>query len=319
MTILTLTMNPTIDMSARVAQVVPERKLRCHSPRHEPGGGGLNVSRALRKLGGESMAYYTAGGHTGQRLGELLEAERIDHRALPVSGYTRQNVIVREEGEANQYRFGFPGPEMTAEDVEQCLETLERAGRMEFLVASGSLPPGVPEDFYARVARVGKRAGARVFVDTSGPPLYRALEEGVFLVKPNRNELGASVGREIDTEEDEEAAARDLVESGKAEMVVVSLGAAGVLYGSKKGLVRMRAPSVRVRSAIGAGDSMLAGIVLGLARGFEPEDAVRFGLASGTAAVRTPGTELCRREDTETLFARILEENGTPNPLDTDT
>lgn len=305
MNIVTLTMNPTIDLSAEVDRVKPDRKLRCGAPRHDPGGGGLNVSRAIHKLGGESIAYYASGGHAGKQLGDLLEEEGLRHRPLRISGHTRENVIVREQDQEQQYRFGFPGPDVSEEEIESCLERMREAEDLDLLVASGSLPPGVPDDFYARVDAIGKEKGAKVVVDTSGEPLRRAMEVGLYLVKPNRNELGAAVGRRIDSEEDQESAVRELLDRGAAEVIVLSLGAAGALLGADGGIHRLRAPTVRRKSAIGAGDSMVGGIALGLAREMPILEAVRFGLAAGSAAVRTPGTELCRRKDAELLYERM--------------
>ena len=166
-------------------------------------------------------------------------------------------------------------------------------------------PPGVPDDFYARLARLGDELGAKVIVDTSQRALCAAVEAGVYLIKPNLRELSQLAGRDLEDEADQERVAGEIVRNGGARYVVVSLGAAGVLLVSEDGCERMRAPTVPIKSKVGAGDSMVAGIVLSLARGMPPREAVRFGVAAGAAAVMTPGTELCRREDTERLYERI--------------
>jgi len=307
--ILTLTMNPGIDKSSRVDNVVPERKLRCERPRYEPGGGGINVSRAIGRLGGKSVALYLAGGRTGQTLGDLLEREGLDHVPVRIEGWNRENLIVREESTGQQFRFGMPGPDVSEIEWQQCLTTMSGIDpRPEYIVASGSLPPGVPQDFYARVARLAKEMGARMVLDASGEPLALALREGVFLVKPNLREASGIAGHEAGDEPGYEGWAARIAGSGGSEVVVISLGAAGAAVVTAEGCEHLRAPAVPIESKVGAGDCMVAGIVLSLTRGLALTDAVRFGVAAGAAAVMTPGTELCRREDTERLYERMVSE-----------
>ncbi len=309
--IVTVTLNPTIDKSASVSHVVPERKLRCKSPRYEPGGGGLNVSRAIRKLGGESKAVYLSGGLQGKRLQHLLDKEGLDHRPTEIEEWTRENLIVYEESTGQQYRFGMPGPNVSEKEWRGFLDELSALGnKPDYLVASGSLPRGIPEDFYARLARKCKKEDIRLILDTSGKALSLAVEEGVFLVKPNVDELKALAGR--DDFEDEsrlEEVARGLVRDGKNQVVATSLGAAGAMLVWDGKCERLRAPTVSIKSKVGAGDSMVAGIVLSLARGKSILESVWFGVAAGAAAVMTPGSELCRRHDAEQLFERIKKAN----------
>lgn len=311
-TIVTLTMNPTIDTSTSVAHVAPERKLRCQPPSHDPGGGGINVSRAIRKLGGTSKALYPIGGPTGQMLQHLLDQEGLDHHPVPIEDWTRENFTVQEAASGQQFRFGMPGPRLKDSEWQQCLDTLSTLDSPpDYIVASGSLPPGVPTDFYERVALWAREINARAVVDTSGETLRAAVRAGVYLLKPNLNELRDLAQQDIRDEAQQEAAAMDLVQRGHCEVVVLSLGAAGVLLVTTAGCTRLRAPTVAIQSKIGAGDSTVAGIVLSLAQGNTLLDAVRFGVAAGAAAVMTPGTELCRREDTERLFARMQTEAST--------
>jgi 6-phosphofructokinase 2 len=306
--IVTLTMNPTIDTNATVDHVVPERKLRCKPPRHEPGGGGINVSRAIQKLGGASLTVYPVGGPTGQLLQHLLEQEGLTLCPLSIADWTRENFVMLEEATGQQFHFVMPGPTLHETEWQQCLDVLStRIPPPAYIVASGSLPPGVPTDFYARVARIGQQRSARVIIDTSGEALRAAIREGVYVLKPNLQELSDLAGRDLLNETQQEEAAEDLVRRAHCEAVVLSLGAAGVLLVSATGCERLRAPTVPVVSKIGAGDSTVAGIVLSLARGMTLRDAVLFGIATGAAAVMTPGTELCRREDTERLYARLRE------------
>lgn len=304
--IVTLTLNPSIDLSTTVARVVPEDKLRCAPPRRDPGGGGVNVARAIELLGGASTAVYTAGGPTGDMLRALLDQTSIEQRAVPIRRWTRENLHVEEDVSGHQYRFGMPGPELAEDEWRACLEAVsERAPAGGYLVASGSLPPGVPEGFHAEVARAGRARGARVIVDTSGAALRRAVEAGVYAIKPNMRELAQLAGHPVDHEDQQEEACRRLIESGRCEVVIASFGAGGVLMATADVCRRVRAPVVPVRSRVGAGDCTVAGFALARARGLDVVDATRFGVAAGTAAVMMPGTVLCRREDTEALYARM--------------
>ena len=307
MKIITLTMNPTIDISAQVDQVIPERKLRCDAPRYEPGGGGINVSRAIKKLGGESVAFYLSGGSNGKFLNELLDNEEIENKPIRIEGTTRENIIIREKASDQQFRFGMPGPEISEQDWQRCLDELENSvTESDFLIASGSLPLGVPTNFYAKVAEIGKKYDARVIVDTTGEPLCAAVEIGVFMIKPNMRELRDLAGRNIETESQLETVARQILANHQCEVIVVSLGAGGALLVTEDLNEHLRSPTVPIKSKVGAGDSMVAGIVLSLSQGKSLIKAVQFGVAAGAAAVMTPGTELCRKEDTEQLFERMI-------------
>jgi len=306
-TIVTMTLNPAIDKSSSVDHVVPERKLYCKPPLFEPGGGGVNVSRAIKKLGGKSLLLYPAGGLTGKRLQQLLDEEGLDHRPLPIVGMIRESLVILEESTGQQYRFGMPGPKLKKIEWESFLQKLAViAPPPDYVVASGSLPPGVPPDFYAQVARVGKKKGTKTIVDVSGKALKEALEEGVFLIKPNVREFRELVGEEIKEESQIKAEAQKMVKSGRCEVLVISLGAAGALAVSEDFAEHILPPTVPIVSKVGAGDSMVAGIVLSLARGNPFRESVMFGIAAGSAAVMTPGTELCRREDAERLYESMI-------------
>lgn len=302
--IVTLTMNPAVDKSAAVDHVVPDTKLRCRDVRHDPGGGGLNVARAVRYLGGEAHACWTSGGHTGALLGELLDREQVPHTALPVREYTRENLVVTDDSGA-QFRFGMPGATLTEAEGQRCLETVTALARDAWLVLSGSLPPGLPADYYARVARAAA-ADARIILDTSGEALRCGLEGGgLFLVKPNLRELSQLAGEPLEGERAIEAAARRIVSAGQARWVAVSLGRVGAVLVGEAGCTFVRAPLVPLVSKVGAGDSMVAGMVLALSRGLDPTVAIRHSVAAGAAAAMTPGTELCRREDAERLLEQM--------------
>jgi 6-phosphofructokinase 2 len=307
--ILTITMNPTIDKSTRIDRVVPERKLRCEVPRFEPGGGGINVSRAIHKLGGKSMAFYTSGQAHGQMLEQLLDQEGLDHHPISVAEKTRESFTVYENSTGQQFRFSTPGPAMQEAEWMQCLDELFSVDpKPDYLVASGSIPPGVPNDFYARLARFAKEAGTRMILDATADPLTLAVREGVFMIKPNLREFRSLAENDIANEAQQEELGRQLINSGQSEVVVVSLGSAGAMLVRQEGSRRLRAPTVPIESKVGAGDSTVAGIVLSLSRGESLLNSVKFGLAAGAAAVMTPGTELCRREDAVRLYRLMADQ-----------
>jgi 6-phosphofructokinase 2 len=304
--IVTLTMNPALDLSTSTDRVVSEHKLRCGPTHLDPGGGGINVSRLIHLFGGESLAIYTIGGLTGSALRHMLDVEGVSSRAVPITGTTRQSFTVDETATGSQFRFVLQGPELTEPEWHACLTAVRQTMRHGgYIVASGSLPPGVPDDFYARVARLARAHGARFVVDASGDPLREALAEGVYLVKPSRRELSELVGETLDSEQSQVDAAAALVSAGSAELVALTRGAEGAVLASAAGIARVLAPRVHVLGSVGAGDSFLGAMVLRLSHGRDPEEAFRFAVATGTATTMTPGTDLCRPEDAAALEAQL--------------
>jgi 6-phosphofructokinase 2 len=305
-TIHTLTMNPAIDVSTTVERVVPDRKLRCERPRLDPGGGGINVARVVHRLGGNCVAFYAAGGHTGRLLRDLLDHEGLDHQAIEIEGSTRENFAVIDRTDGRQYRLVMPGPRLSVAEWERCIDVLMSARpKADYIVASGTLPEGVPSDFYARLARQARERNVLLVVDTCGEALRAVAEVQVHLLKPNRAEVQQLLGRPVSEERDLSQALQEFVGRGQAEAVVVSLGAEGALLATREGTEHLAAPRVPVVSRIGAGDSMVAGIVYALARGDSTREAALLGLAAGTATVMTPGTELCWPSDVERLHASL--------------
>jgi len=304
--IITLALNPSIDKSSSIDYVVAERKLYCNPPVFEPGGGGVNICRAIKKLGGESLLLYTAGGLTGKRLQELLNEEGLNYQSIPIEGVNRESLVILEESTGQQYRFGMPGPRLKKTEWESFLQKLTVMDPSpDYVVASGSLPLGAPLDFYAQVARIGKKKGSKTIIDVSGKALKKVFDEGVFLIKPNIREFRELVGKEIKEESQIKAEAQKIIKSGHCQVLVVSLGAAGALIVSKDFAEHILSPTVQIVSKVGAGDSMVAGIVLRLAQGKSLRESVLFGVAAGTAAVMTPGSELCRKEDAERLYKEM--------------
>ena len=292
-------------MGTAVDHVVAERKLRCDAPNAEPGGGGINVARVVRALGGGATALWTRGGTTGARLAALLDAIGLDHRPLAIAGETREHLIVYERSSGRQFRFGMPGPALDEAEQAACLDAIAALDPAPaYLVLSGSLPDAVPDALYARFVRAAP-SGCRVVLDTSGAALAAGVAAAPFLVKPNRNELAALTGGPVDDVAEVRAAAHRLIDAHGMGAVVVSLGAGGALACAANGDWRAVAPPVRVRSAVGAGDSMVAGMVVALQRGDSLAEALRWGVAAGTAAVLTEGTQLCRPEDVARLHAAV--------------
>ncbi len=304
--IATLTMNPSIDVSTSVAEVKPVHKLRCAAGHRDPGGGGINVARVLKRFDHDVMAIYVVGGITGKLLKRLVESDGIDSCVIEAAAETREDFTVFEEKSGDQFRFVMPGPDLPEAVWSTALETISALDPAPaYIVASGSLPHGVPEDFYARVTTAGKKMGARVVVDTSGAALAGTLSARPFMVKPSLRELRELTGMEFTDDTSMIEAAQRLVDTGKTEMVALTLGEDGALLVTADGVWRANAPKVRVLSAVGAGDSFVGGMVGALARGTSLEDAFRRGVASGSAALLSAGTELCRPDDVERLLPEV--------------
>ena len=304
--ILTITLNPSIDKSTRVPHIVPEKKLRCEKPIYQPGGGGINVSRALKRLGLDSTALFTSGGKTGSLLENLLKLEDITIDPIRVNGETRENFIVVDSATNQQYRFGFPGELVESKELEEAMAAIEELTYIpDFVVISGSMPAGVPPEFIKSLINTYKSKGSKIIVDTSGDSLSIALEEGVFLIKPNAGELAALVGKEELGHSDLDMAAQQLISEGKATLIVVSLGAQGAILYSKTEKIQLPSPVVKVRSTVGAGDSMVAGMVSVLAQQGDMEHVLQMGIACGSATTMAEGTGLFAKKDVDRLFSEI--------------
>ena len=303
--ILTVTFNPAIDKSTSVSALIAEKKLKCTLPIYEPGGGGINVARAIKKLGGNAKAIYLAGGCTGKFLTELLEKELIESIVTQTKENTRENLSLLDEATNQQFRFNMPGLPIRKNEWEACLESIKNLNDIDFIVASGSLPLGVPLDIFARIAEIAKVKNSKLIVDTSGDALKEALNAGIYLIKPNLGELSILVGKEELNLEMVDDAARELIEKRNCEVVVVSLGAAGAMLVTKDLAMQIVPPVVKRKSTVGAGDSMVAGMILSLSHHKDLIESVQYGVACGTAATLNHGTELCKKEDADRLFQLI--------------
>lgn len=304
-------MNTALDVAADADEVVPTEEVHCRTVRYDAGGGGVNVARFARALGASVSAVFTAGGSTGSRVIALFGASGVSGVPVPIDGATRESFTVNERVTGKQYRFVLPGPVLSPGEQARCLEALRQAAySAQFVVASGSLPPGVPPDFYQRVADMCREAGALLILDTSGGGLSH-ITSGVYLLKPSVRELRECVGRPLLTETEQLAAAHELIDRGIARIVVVSLGAQGALLAASTHDERFPGLPVAAVSGVGAGDAMVAGITVGLAEGWTLDRAVRYGIAAATAKLRTPGTSEFNRADVERHFAEQLAPSGT--------
>ncbi|TGX54149.1 1-phosphofructokinase family hexose kinase [Sphingomonas gei] len=310
--IATLTLNPALDQSTRTDKVRPTHKLRCAEPRIEPGGGGINVARVIHALGGEVTAVFPCGGPTGTTFEKLLRDTGVPIAPVPIAGTTRASLTVDENETGEQYRFVLPGPMLAEAELEQLLQAVI-ADSPRYVVASGSLPPGCDPAIFHRLCGLSGKIGARLVVDTSGPALA-ALERGcAWLVKPSLREVEELVGRELAGDAEQFAAARELRGRGFADVVVVSLAERGALLVAEGTELRLPAIEVPAGSAVGAGDSMVAGLTLALAANKTLGDALLYGIAAGAAALLTPGAELTRREDVERLYSAALARGSMQN------
>lgn len=302
--VLTLTLNPALDMATAVPQLVPDQKLRCSEPQLDPGGGGLNVSRAIAALGGESLALVALGGLTGDRLAGLIREESVPFLALTAPGETRQSLTVTESSTGRQYRFMLPGPVWSEADQERVFLLLRASARPGAIgVISGSQPPGVPVDFPARLAR--SMPGLNVVLDTSGAPLREAVHNpipGLFVLRMDGEEAEELAGRKLETRAQSADFASELVARGVAKRVIVARGADGSVLAEAGRRLFAKAAKVQVVSKVGAGDSFVAGFVLSLARGADSAAALAYGAAAASAAVTTDATQLCRLADVDRLL-----------------
>jgi 6-phosphofructokinase 2 len=305
--VVTITANPAVDLSMSVEKIVPVHKLRGSSPRRDPGGGGINVARVIKRLGGDVCAIYPVGGATGELLRKLLAREGVASSTFAIADETREDFFVSESSTGQQYRFILPGPQLSSDEWQECLNLLARIAPFpRFVVASGSLPGGVPDDFYARVARIAKERGARMAVDTSGPALTAAVAEGVDLIKPSLREMRELAGREpSDAREWEDAAIR-LVREGRVATVALTMGHLGAVLVTRDLVLRAAALAIAPASAVGAGDSFLGALIHGLSVGAGLHECFRRAVAAGAAALLNAGTELCLPDDVRRLAGQVI-------------
>ena len=302
--ILTITLNPAIDKSTVTDLIQPEAKQRCSDVLNEPGGGGINVSKALKKLKAESIALFPAGGHNGEKLKSLLKAEEIPFHSIDSSVETRENWVVLESETNHQFRFTFPGKSIEESVFKNLIDDI-RSFSPAYVIASGSLPPGLPVHFYGLIVKTANSVGAKCIVDTSGPALQALKGKHAFLIKPNIGELCKMLN--VDSLQNNEVhdAAQQAVRDGFAELIAVSMGPEGawLLTADEKHFAA--APAVKKKSTVGAGDSMVAGITYMLQQQQPLQQVINFGVACGSAATMNEGTQLFKIEDVHKLYEQI--------------
>jgi 1-phosphofructokinase len=299
--IVTLTLNPSLDRTVDIAELTRGAVIRAGSARLDPGGKGVNVTRALLANGAASRAVLPCGGDEGEQLARLLHSEGVDVTAVPITAHTRSNVSLAER-DGTITKINEPGAPLSPAELDAVVAAVARtAARPGWVAACGSLPPGVPTGFYADLCRRCAEQGIQVAVDTSGPALLAAIEARPALIKPNRDELAAAVGSPITTIQDAVDAAQVLRSRG-AQSVLASLGADGVVLVCDDGVTVGEADVTRPRSTVGAGDALLAGF---LAAGAHGPDAVAEALAWASAAVALPGSRMPGPADIQRSGVRI--------------
>ncbi|OYU45979.1 MAG: phosphofructokinase [Burkholderiales bacterium PBB4] len=304
--VLSLTVNPALDVSSRTSAVVPTHKLRCGSVRRQAGGGGINVARVLTQLGVNACAVAPLGGSTGVLMAELMQAEGLKTTVVPIAGHTRESFTVAEQRSGQEFRFVLPGPTLSHTEWTACLDAVDQSpSAPDWVVASGSLPPGVPPDFYGQLAARCQTRGWPLVVDTSGPALTAALAVGVAMVKPSLGELRALSHAPLKSLHAVRAAAQDWGDTGKAKLVVVAMGDQGALLVARHYAVFAPALEVSVVSAVGAGDSFVAGLLYGLLNSPELDTAFSWGVATAGAAVAHAGPGRFSRSEVDALRARV--------------
>lgn len=299
--ILTVTLNPCVDKSSKVEIMKPDTKLRSSVLVNEPGGGGINISKALKKLSVPSVALFPAGGNNGNMLCSLLKKEGILYQSVDTETETRENWVVTETSTNNQFRVTFPGLPVLEETVKTLIDKI-RSFAPAYVVASGSLPPGLPDYFYGLIVKNAAAVGAKCIVDTSGPALQALKNKNTWLIKPSIGEMCKMLSIEHLELNEVDDAAQQAITDGYAEIIVVSMGPLGAWLVSKDQKYYCAAPPVEKRTTVGAGDSMVAGITYMLQKQSSLRDALRFGVACGSAATMNGGTQLFELEDALKLY-----------------
>lgn len=311
--VVTLTLNPAIDISSDADEVRPTQKTRIFGDEIEPGGGGINVARTLDDFGVSVRAIYLAGGATGGALTEIIGRTRIERDCVPIEGDTRMSLAVYDRSTGLEYRFVPEGPEVRESEWREALRRSASA-QCRYFVASGSLPRGVPDTFYAELGRALKGKGVCYILDTSGGELRAAVEEGgLFLLKPNYKELEDLVGHSLDAQSAGNAAA-DIVARGKAAFVAVTMGQDGAILAGDGMLWRQPAIELESQSTVGAGDSFVGAMTYAFAAGMDAPEALRYGIAAGAAAASSRGARLCSAADVRRLLEQVPQPQSLPLP-----
>lgn len=302
--IYTVTLNPTLDITYHVEKIEFGEPLKAEKVEKSPGGKGINVSRALMALGYDSIAMTILGGYSGEQVLDLLQKEGLILQVVRIDSDTRTNVVILGIKDGKELVVRSEGPRMASVETERVKSLLfDTQVIPEMLVLSGSLPAGVPSNTYAELVSYAKRAGSKVIVDCSGEALRHAVREGPHLLKPNKKELEELAGKRFENESQIVEFSRKLV-SGGCGIVVVSLGDEGAIWVSENIVLRGKVPKVKA-DTVGAGDSMVAGIVVGISQGLSDEEIFRYGLAGGLSAVMNEGAALVDRRSFDEALGNV--------------
>lgn len=301
--VLTITMNPAIDVNTEADEVLTNQKVRCEKPDYDPGGGGINVARVLKRLGVEVDAFYLAGGLTGNFLEYLLEEESVSGERMKITEFTRENTSIIDKKSGEQYRFVLPGPSILEEEWNQAFDRInEKISEYDIVVGSGSLPPGVPIDFYARLGKLVLDKGKMYVLDTSGDFLVEGVKNGASFIKPNQEEF-EDLKKQTDASSNDEVIQK-LFDLG-IENIIHTEGKYGTKLINRDGVKEFKPPEIEVNSSIGAGDSFVGGLVAGLVNGNNSGEAVCYGISTAASTLKSPGTDLCELDDVQSIHAQL--------------
>lgn len=302
--IYTVTLNPALDRTVAIKQLLEDDTNRILSEHYYAGGKGIDVSRVIRELGGQSIALGLVGGYDGLHLEGLLINAGVMTDFTKISGETRINIIIKEQATGRQLAISATGPDVSATEIGQFYQHVVQAQPMDYLVLSGSLPRGVTHNLYGQLILAGRKKGSFVVLDTDGTALKESVNYQPTCIKPNTHELSRLVGRELMAEGEIIRACEEVHQKG-ISYVLVSRGKEGLILSTGEQRIKAVAPHVKVDSTVGAGDSAVAGFVMAHSQGKDLVECVRLACAAGTATAQTPGTELCHRLEVERILPLV--------------
>ncbi len=302
--IYTLTLNPALDRSIVIKRFVEDDTIRVLEEQYYAAGKGIDVSRVIKELGGQSVSLGFVGGYHGLHLEGLLINAGVMTNFTRIAGETRTNLIIKEQDTGIQYIISAAGPEVSAAEIGELYNQILSIHNMDYFVMSGSLPRGITPNLYAQLILAGKRKNAVVFLDTDGKALKESINYQPDGIKPNKHELSRLMERDIEKDHDV-IRASDILHKKGIRYVLTSLGKEGLFLSTEDYKIKAIPPEIETDSTVGAGDSALAGFILSLSQGKDLKECLTVACAAGTATVLTPGTELCHREDVERLKGQI--------------
>lgn len=303
--IYTITLNPALDRTIWIKEFKFDDTNRIISEKRFPGGKGVDVSRMIKTLGGESIALGFIGGFDGLEFQGRLLNEDVPHDFIKISGETRTNIIIHAENDDRELKVNAPGPEIRPDELGMLIEKIRTLKpRPTFAVISGSIPPGLSQGIYRQMTLAFEELGAKVILDADGESLEKGLPATPYIIKPNVNELQRLLGKEFDSRSSMIEKARSLLKD-ELKIAVVSAGAEGAYVVLKDGGFWAKPPEVEVKNTVGAGDSLIGGIVFELDKGNSLENAVKLGVACGTATAMSEGTAQGTKEDIEKILPEV--------------